>query len=400
MSLPLVSHVNRDDDLIEAWLRHYLGQGVTSFHLILHGGPDENRTVLALRDRYPIEIVDQYTGAFDVFEKRERLTRALARLRGGWVVLVDSDEFVEWPYRDIARTRRMLEWLRADALSAPMLQRFSPDGAVDVATAACPFAAYEWCSTDLYAQLGQPQAVIDKYPLFLLTRRTALRSGGNHYPPNGFGSRVAPMLGVTHHFKWRASVRTRLDERAHSAHPYRGESVQYLSYLEQTGWRLPVAGAFRYSRRELFRRGLLARPRLRDIATRRAHVVDVKGGKDRVFAYMMTPDAVASRVAAAGHTAVAVCGAGSGGRLFVDALERRDIAVTHVTDRDARQWGSVVHGAPVVSLDVALAAGVRVFVTGSLSFGAEMARAVFDAAAARHVDVTVFSTDTLEDGVR
>lgn len=392
MSIRLISHVNRDDDLIEAWLRHYLRLGVESFHLIVHGGPEQNRTLHGLQSRYPIRVLDAYEGTFDVFEKRDRLTWGLARLRGGWVVLVDSDEFVELPYRDLARTIGVMRWLRADALSAPMLQRFASDGAVDVATISCPFTAYPWCSTDLYAQLGQPQAVIDKYPLFELTRHTALRSGGNHYPPNGFGSRVAPMLGVTHHFKWRATVRDRLQQRAHSTHPYRGESVQYLAYLEATGWQLPFSGAFPYSPAELKRRGLLTRPSLSDLVGRRADIVDVHGGKDRVFSYMASPQTVARRVAGAGYTSVTLCGAGTGGRMFLQALQRHGVEVARIVDRNPACWGTRVQGVPVVDLSGALAEGARVFVTGSLNFGAEMAADVHQHALACGVDVTVFST--------
>jgi hypothetical protein len=58
----LVSHVNRDDDLIEAWVRHYLDLGVSSFHLIAHRGRSENALLYALRERYPIHIEDEYGG--------------------------------------------------------------------------------------------------------------------------------------------------------------------------------------------------------------------------------------------------------------------------------------------------------------------------------------------------
>jgi hypothetical protein len=395
MNLPLISHVNRDHDLIEAWLRHYLALGVTSFHLILHGDAEENRVLHAVRARYPVTILDAYRGPFDVIEKRDRLTRALARVGPGWVVLVDSDEFLELPYRSIPRTIAMMRWLRADALSAPMLQRFSLDGSADAASAGDLSEVYPWCSTDLYAQLGQPQAVIDKYPIFELSQRTALRSGGNHYPPNGLGSRVAPMLGVTHHFKWRASVRDRLTQRAGSAHPYRGESAQYLAYLEQSGWRLPVQGAFRYSRAELFRRGMLTRPHIMDLVQRRADIVE-RGSRDRVFSYLAVPDAVARRVAAAGHRRVVLCGAGSGAALFLAALDRHRVRVTHIVDRDRARWGECVQGVPVVGLDAVLIAGCPVFVTGSLTYGAQMADQVRERAASLGVRVTVFSTAVAE----
>ena len=64
MNVRLLSHVNRDDDLIEAWLQHYLRLGVDSFHLIAHGGREQNRRLFEIANRYPIQILDTYTGPF------------------------------------------------------------------------------------------------------------------------------------------------------------------------------------------------------------------------------------------------------------------------------------------------------------------------------------------------
>ena len=101
MSLKLLSHVNADSDLIEAWLKYYLRLGVDRFHLVVHGTPDENAKLLGIKDSYPITIEDTYQGPFAVENKKNRLDALLARSAGQWVLLVDSDEFVEFPYRDI-----------------------------------------------------------------------------------------------------------------------------------------------------------------------------------------------------------------------------------------------------------------------------------------------------------
>ena len=294
MKFRLISHVNRDDDLIEAWLQHYLRLGVASFHLIAHGGREQNQRLFEIADRYPVHILDTYTGAFDPFEKRDRLAWGLSTLGSGWVVLVDSDEFLELPYRSLSTTVNMMRWLRADALRAPMLQRFAWDG-IYIDGGARPFDAYPWCSVNLYARLGQPQAVIDKYPVFELQRHTWLNSGGNHYPPNGHGSRLAPMLGVTHHFKWRPAVQNRLSERASSTHAYRGESQHYVKFLGESGWRLPTDGTFRYSRRALFIRGLLRRPTTADLIHRRAPIVETSNGPNSVFDVVTSPERWAAR---------------------------------------------------------------------------------------------------------
>src|SRR5919108_3911976 len=93
----LVSHINGDGDLLRAWLDYYLRLGITSFHVIAHGERAENETLFALQASYPIVIEDAYHGEFLSEEKRRRIAALLRRLRGQWVVLVDSDEFIELP---------------------------------------------------------------------------------------------------------------------------------------------------------------------------------------------------------------------------------------------------------------------------------------------------------------
>src|SRR5208283_675537 len=59
------------------------------------------------------------------------------------------------------------------------------------------------------------------------------------------------------HFKFRRTVSQRLDKRINSAYLWRHESVQFRDYLESHSNRVPLEGAFVYSREELFRRRLL-----------------------------------------------------------------------------------------------------------------------------------------------
>ena len=390
MTFRLISHVNRDDDIIEAWLKHYLKLGVASFHLICHGGREQNRRLFEIAPRYPVYILDSYTGVFDPFEKRDRLAWGLATLGKGWVVLVDSDEFLELPYRSLAATVKVMQWLKADSLQAPMLQRFAWDG-VHVEGGDRPFDTYPWCSVDLYTKLGQPQAVIDKYPIFQLKRRTWLKSGGNHYPPNGMGSRLAPMLGVTHHFKWRPAVQNRLSERAGSTHAYRGESQQYIKFLGESGWRLPTDGTFKYSRRGLFTRGLLTRPSLSDFLHRRATIVEASNGRGSVFEKIMSPERLAASLASKGVTSTAIYGTGSGGHVFLNALRQQNISVTCVVDRDESKWGSSFESLPVCALDEALNKGVRTFVAASLVYGTEIKARIEKRARQMGLAVDVFA---------
>ena len=257
MSLKLISHVNRDGDLIEAWLKYYLRLGVERFHLVVHGTSDENDRLLALEDSYPITIEDHYQGPFHLEHKKNRLDAVLARHTDQWIVLVDSDEFVEFPCLDIPATIRELDGRGANLMAAPMLQRLTADGSLETPPIIDdPFQTFPLCSVDLYRRMGV-KAEITKFPLFFCVNGTRLAEGGNHRPALGFEPRATALLGVTHHFKFRRIVSERLDQRIHSVHPCRNESVQFQEYLESHSNRLPLEGAFVYSREELFRRRLL-----------------------------------------------------------------------------------------------------------------------------------------------
>jgi hypothetical protein len=259
MKLELLSHVNGDGDLLEAWFKYYLHLGVTSFHLVVHGPRDENARLFELADSYPVTIEDRYEGVFDSGEKERRLNSLVARICQQWLMVVDSDEFVEFPYRRIPMTIRMLELAGANLLFAPMVQRFTPDGSLDTPEVVeDPFRRFPLCSVDLYQKMGS-KASIRKYPLFYCTGRTLLADGGNHNPPIGDPTVLSALQGVTHHFKFRRNVLQRLDNRINSSHPWRHESVQFQKYLENHSYHLPTEDSFLYSRRSLFRRGLLRR---------------------------------------------------------------------------------------------------------------------------------------------
>jgi glycosyltransferase involved in cell wall biosynthesis len=267
MTLRLFSQVNADSDLIEAWLKYYLRLGVDCFHLVVHGRPEENEKLFAIKDSYPITIEDIYQGPFPApisvdgkansTEKKQRLDSLLACHTGQWVLLADSDEFVEFPYQDIPETIRQLESANANLMAAPMLQRLKSDGSLDSpAIIEDPFKIFPLCSADLYRRMGV-KAEIFKFPLFYCERGTELVEEGNHYPPLGLEPRSAGMVGVTHHFKFRRCLAARLEKRINSAHLWRNDSLGFREYLDSHSNRLPLEGAFFYSREELFKRRLL-----------------------------------------------------------------------------------------------------------------------------------------------
>lgn len=254
----LLSHVRGDGDLLQAWFEHYLRLGVTAFHLIIHGPRSDNATLYRLADTYPVLIREEYDGEYSAEEKARRSNRVLASLASGWMFCVDSDEFVELPYRDTDRTIRILDRLGVTALYAPFLHRLAEGGSLETSEViADPFGALPLCSPSLYAAMGV-RATESKYPFFRKSPGTVL-DGGNHFPPNEQAIVLRAPRGVTHHFKWRRPVLQRLASRANSPHTFRHESAGFLAYLAGHGHRLPIEDTFTYSRRELFRRGLLRR---------------------------------------------------------------------------------------------------------------------------------------------
>jgi glycosyltransferase involved in cell wall biosynthesis len=268
MSLRLFSQVNDDSDLIEAWLNYYLRLGVDSFHLIVHGPPAENQKLLAIKANYPITFEDAYQGPFPEpistnksgsTEKKKRLDALLARHTGQWVLLVDSDEFVEFPYQDIPETIGMLERAKANLMAAPMLQRLKADGSLDSPPVIeDPFKVFPLCSVDLYRRMGIKSEIF-KFPLFYCEHGTELVEEGNHNPPLGLEPKAAGIVGVTHHFKFRQRLSQRLEKRVNSAHNWRNDSISLQEYLIKRSNRLPLDGAFHYSKEELIRRRLLRR---------------------------------------------------------------------------------------------------------------------------------------------
>jgi len=266
--MKLLCHINNDEDLVEAWLGYYIGLGVSSFHLIVHGPAIDNAKLFQLTKSCPVFLEDAYDGEFTSEEKRRRIESVLANWKGQWALLVDSDEFVELPYRRLSTTIRVLELFGANALFAPMIQRLTLDGCLETPDIIRdPFRHFPLCSVDLYPQMGS-EASIPKYPLFLFCDSTFIFDGGNHHPPNGSSTVLSPLQGVTHHFKWRRPVLKKMARRIDSPHTWRHESTSYLAYLRSHELRLPTTDSFFYSRVELFRRGLLKRATMSDVSDR------------------------------------------------------------------------------------------------------------------------------------
>jgi glycosyltransferase involved in cell wall biosynthesis len=264
--MKLFSFLNRDcEDLLPAWLAHYFRLGVTEFRLIHHGPANDRAWLERFAERYPVKVVDSFDGVFDEDSKCARLSAALGDCRGEWVVAVDSDEFLELPYRSLRRTIKTLELLGAESLYAPMLQRLAVDGSLERVNAETDVEKlFPLGSTHLCERLCPIPVFGQKYPLFFNGASARIRNGF-HYPPIGVSTDEHPIRGVTHHFKWRHAMLASMDQRSELLNANAPEIIAYRAWLESNGMKLPLDGAFRYSREKAFELGLLRRPEWRHL---------------------------------------------------------------------------------------------------------------------------------------
>jgi SAM-dependent methyltransferase len=254
----VVCYINGDGDILRAWFEHYRALGVAEFVFWEHeAAPGENDALRALLPDYPARIVGRHDGEFAAAYQFRGTMDILEQMRGRWVIVADSDEFVELPYRTVGATIRALEQRGARCLSAPFLQRLRTDGRMLGHDPAVPLnEEYPLCVPTLGTQLGVTWRE-EKHPLFFNGPGAVLADAGHHFPPRGMQA-AKGLRGVTHHYRWRAEGLEKLRRASRWTYQWRRRlAAQLLAYLDAHDGVLPMAGAFRYARAELIQRRLL-----------------------------------------------------------------------------------------------------------------------------------------------
>lgn len=257
-SIPLICHWRGDEDIADAFFRYY-SKYCAAFYIILHGPRQDSLALLSASEKYRIIVCDHYDEQFNEEEKVRRINCLIPQFSGQWVLVVDSDEFVEFPYSSIRSTILALEREGVSCMAAPLLQRIRLDGSIKTdGVIHDPFKEFPLCSEKLYRLMGS-NGNLNKFPLFKCIAGTKV-SYGNHRSPNGTRSANSIIKGVTHHFKWKSSVVNRIRYMIEIEWPWaESEAIPYLRYLERNNYTLPLRSSFKYSRRRLFHRGLLSR---------------------------------------------------------------------------------------------------------------------------------------------
>ena len=247
-----------DADLMPQFLAWYRRLGVTSFRLILHGDwPTAARAVLDAPD---IAIVREIDGPFSETRKVAELTAEALKHKRQWCIVVDADEFIEFPLASVAEVIAEMEAMGIDDLYALLVQRVAADGGLAaVDPRGTVEAQFPLASVTLADQMGLEVPIWkSKYPLTRVGPTFSIKRG-NHLPPNGRSVAHLPLRAVLHHFKWR-------DRLVHAFAAPRGplsnqaEMDAYGQWLGENGNLLPVAHARPASRQMLVERGWLVAP--------------------------------------------------------------------------------------------------------------------------------------------
>jgi hypothetical protein len=120
----------QDLDILPAFYRHYDRLGVSSFHFVVHGDDDLVAKVKASGRDLDVTISNVVLGPFDEATKCHELTKAIRPFAGEWVLLADTDEFLELPYRDLATAVRALNAFGLTSLPAKVVDRITPNGSL------------------------------------------------------------------------------------------------------------------------------------------------------------------------------------------------------------------------------------------------------------------------------
>jgi len=267
----LVAHVGiQDRDILPHWLAHYRALGVGDIHLVLHG-PWRSCGFPAGADGDfgdGVIIADEYEGPFEEAIKTARLTRAVQRFVGDWVLVADADEFLELPFSTLAATLRALRGFGMTSLPAILLQRVAADGRLHEVDATTDLAATFPLATPLLVERMSRDGIPPwktKHSLFLVRADTVVRRG-HHLAPDETGISGFGLQAVVHHFKWRASLLRSLSERGRNDRANGGEMRVVAEWLARHDNVLPIDDAFPCSRDLLVSRGLLRRPTRSDVA--------------------------------------------------------------------------------------------------------------------------------------
>ncbi|MFJ6213820.1 hypothetical protein ACIQGZ_10890 [Streptomyces sp. NPDC092296] len=209
-SPPMVAVIGPvEPELLDAWISHYQGLGVTRFHLAFHfpdhAGVIARERVLGVCRRHGIVPGEISVGPWHE-DTNTALRDAQRDIAGpGWHLIADSDEFHAYP-APLPELLASAESAGTGTIGGLMLDRISADGSLT----ACDWSRGLDASYPLGGFLthrllrGDPRKIV-------LAHSSVTVDSGNHRAEGHRPTNRPPV--VVHHFKWRAGVSDDLERR-------------------------------------------------------------------------------------------------------------------------------------------------------------------------------------------
>ncbi|WP_196778045.1 glycosyltransferase family 2 protein [Lentzea aerocolonigenes] len=248
MTVRLASVVGGDVSLLPHTLAHYSALGVETFHIVRHAAdrqdPALGRSASVMAD-FGLEFDSVHIGPWDEDLNAKLIRGLMLRHPDDWWVVADLDEFHVYD-RALADVVELCEKNGYDYVTGAFLDRVSEDGRL---TAVEPV---------------ERRSLWDQYPMAGLLTHSLLKGRttkvtiargcveldyGQHRAWTGQAAPIEDLCAQVHHFKWTASVRDRLEERAeaYSSGKWKllhnsvvGESEAFLQYLGDHDGRIDV----------------------------------------------------------------------------------------------------------------------------------------------------------------
>lgn len=248
MTIRFASVVGGDTSLLDYAIAHYRALGVESFHIARQvedeTDPGLARSVAVMRD-HGLEFSRICVSPWHEDLNARLIREAMAAAPHDWWVIADLDEFHVYD-RPLAEVVGYCEDNGCDYVAGAMLDRVAPGGELRDAAPSGGQSLWEQYPLAGLVTFSVLRAMPTKVTL---ARGTVELDYGQHRAWNGNPAPRDVLYPQVHHFKWTATLRARLEQRAaaYSSGYWRtrhsaviDESIRILRHIDDNAGRIEV----------------------------------------------------------------------------------------------------------------------------------------------------------------
>lgn len=228
-----------DLDILPHFIKYYQSFGVNNFLFVLHTNSEKDDNIYKAKDilnKFSIKEKIVWRGIFDIDQKE--------RIRNGvfcdevndddWVIVVDSDEFVEY-VPNLEMLIRFCNKAKIHCVVGELIDRLSVDRKIvnidDNTNLEDKFPIKENFLKDGIFNLRWPHLKVVLNKGFVKTNR------GNHCPLNVYQENVYRQILKINHYKWRGNVILKLEDRVNNykklGHKWWIQSESFIRYFTE-----------------------------------------------------------------------------------------------------------------------------------------------------------------------